>query len=112
MNSAITFITNSAGIYVAVPYALKDFTKGRFPSAKWQPALKKWRLEDTPRFRSRLEAAIKELSDTTAFQAALAQQASIKPFSVVDEIDFLEDVNPAAAQCLRSNYEYNHGRDW
>lgn len=112
---AITYGTREGKLSVSVPYELKDFFRRRFPSAKWNAEMKKWELAGGAGMRAKLDALIKDLAtDPDCYQAALAtkrqRQANMDyafPMSVWDDLDFLEDNDPAAAQRLRNRMEYH-----
>lgn len=109
---AINYTTSGANLLVFVPFELKDYFRSRQPSARWKPQLRKWELKDGVGTRAKLDAMIKELAtDPNSYQAALAANPLLgKRWSVWDELEYLEDTDPAAAQRLRNHMEYrtNH----
>ena len=109
---AINYTCKGKALLIFVPFELKDFFRSRHPSASWNPQLRKWELKDSAGTRAKLDAMIKELAtDPSCYQAALAMNPLIgNQSNVWDELDYLEDTNPAAAQRLRNRMEYrtNH----
>lgn len=111
----ITYDIKQSKLIAFVPYELKDFFRSHFPSAVWNASWKKWELADSAGKRAKLDAMIKDLAtDPSYYQAALATKRKGRaerefelPMSVWDDLDFLEDNDPAAAQRLRNRMEYH-----